>query len=82
LSQGRSSSASVSCETSDSVDTAAHFFLAFGAEVVDAKGNVVVKNEQCAAGARILQETDAFLPSDAPAWTMVPTTGGDLGKGR
>ncbi len=34
-------------ETSDSVDTVGAFFLAFGAEVVDAKGNVV-KNDNAA----------------------------------
>src|SRR6266852_1233136 len=31
--------------TSDSVDSVGAFFLAFGAQVVDAKGNVVVKND-------------------------------------
>jgi hypothetical protein len=32
-------------QTADSVDTVGAFFLAFGAEVVDAKGNVTVKSD-------------------------------------
>ena len=45
-------------ETSDYVDTVGAFFLAFGAEVVDVKGNVVVKNDNVRQVARILQEAD------------------------
>src|SRR6202011_4336743 len=55
-------------ETSDSVDTAGAFFLAFGAEVVDAKGNVVVKNDNVRQVLEFYKKLMAFLPPDAPAW--------------
>ena len=55
-------------ETTDSVDTAGAFFLAFGAEVVDAKGNVVVKNDKVRQVLEYYKKLMAFLPPDAPAW--------------
>jgi len=55
-------------ETSDNVDTAGAFFLAFGAEVVDAKGNVVVKNDKVRQVLEYYKKLMAFLPPDAPAW--------------
>ena len=55
-------------ETSDSVDTIGAIFLAFGAEVVDVKGNVVVKNDNVRAALEYYKKLIAFLPSDAPAW--------------
>src|SRR5215216_6204691 len=55
-------------ETSDSVDTAGAFFHAFGAQVVDAKGNVVVKNDKVRQVLEYYKKLMAFLPSDAPAW--------------
>src|SRR5437667_4990688 len=55
-------------ETSDSVDTVGAFFLAFGAEVVDAKGNVVVKNDNVRQALEYYKKLMAFLPPDAPAW--------------
>ena len=55
-------------ETSDSVDTVGAFFLAFGAEVVDVKGNVVVKNDNVRQVLEYYKKLMAFLPSDAPAW--------------
>ena len=55
-------------ETSDNVDTVGAFFLAFGAEVVDAKGNVVVKNDNVRAVLEFYKKLMAFLPPDAPAW--------------
>src|ERR1700737_3569007 len=54
--------------TSDSVDTAGAFFLAFGAEVVDAKGNVVVKNDNVRQALEFYKKLMAFLPPDVPAW--------------
>ncbi len=54
--------------TSDSVDTVGAFFLAFGAEVVDAKGNVVVKNDNVRQVLEYYKKLMAFLPSDVPAW--------------
>ena len=55
-------------ETSDNVDTVGAFFLAFGAEVVDAKGNVVVKNDNVRTVLEYYKKLMAFLPPDAPAW--------------
>jgi ABC-type glycerol-3-phosphate transport system substrate-binding protein len=55
-------------ETSDNVDTVGAFFLAFGAEVVDAKGKVVVKNDNVRAVLEYYKKLMAFLPPDAPAW--------------
>jgi ABC-type glycerol-3-phosphate transport system substrate-binding protein len=55
-------------ETSDSVDTVGAFFLAFGAEVVDAKGDVVVKNDNVRQVLEYYKKLMAFLPKDAPAW--------------
>jgi ABC-type glycerol-3-phosphate transport system substrate-binding protein len=55
-------------ETSDNVDTVGAFFLAFGAEVVDAKGNVVVKNDNVRQVLEYYKKLMAFLPPDAPAW--------------
>jgi hypothetical protein len=55
-------------ETSDSVDTIGAIFLAFGAEVVDIKGNVVVKNDNVRQALEYYKKLMAFLPSDAPAW--------------
>jgi len=55
-------------ETSDSVDTAGAFFHAFGAQVVDAKGNVVVKNDKVRQVLEYYKKLRAFLPPDAPAW--------------
>jgi ABC-type glycerol-3-phosphate transport system substrate-binding protein len=55
-------------ETSDSVDTAGAFFHAFGAQVVDAKGNVVVKNDKVRQVLEYYKKLMAFLPPDAPAW--------------
>jgi ABC-type glycerol-3-phosphate transport system substrate-binding protein len=55
-------------ETSDNVDTVGAFFLAFGAEVVDAKGNVVVKNDNVRQVLEYYKKLMAFLPPDVPAW--------------
>src|SRR3979490_2755876 len=55
-------------QTSDSVDTAGAFFLAFGAEVVDAKGNVTVKNDNVRQALEFYKKLMAFLPPDVPAW--------------
>jgi ABC-type glycerol-3-phosphate transport system substrate-binding protein len=55
-------------ETSDSTDTAGCLFLSFGAEVVDAKGNVVVKNDKVRQVLEYYKKLMAFLPPDAPAW--------------
>ncbi len=46
--------------TEDNVDTAGAIFQSFGAELVDAKGNISVKSDAGAPGARILQEARAM----------------------
>jgi ABC-type glycerol-3-phosphate transport system substrate-binding protein len=55
-------------ETSDSVDTAGAFFQAFGAQVVDAKGNIAVKSDNVRQALEYYKKLMAFLPPDAPAW--------------
>ncbi len=54
--------------TSDSVDTAGAFFLAFGAELVDAKGNITIKTDNVRQALEFYKKLMAFLPPDAPAW--------------
>ena len=55
-------------DTSDSVDTAGAFFLAFGAELVDAKGNITVKTDAVRQGLEFYKKLMAFLSPDVPAW--------------
>src|SRR3977135_904769 len=55
-------------QPADSVDTVGAFFLAFGAEVVDAKGNVTVKSDNVRQVLEDYKKLMAFLPPDAPAW--------------
>ncbi len=54
--------------TSDSVDTAGAFFLAFGAQLVDAKGNITIKTDNVRQALEFYKKLMAFLPPDAPAW--------------
>ncbi|HJQ58462.1 MAG TPA: extracellular solute-binding protein [Vineibacter sp.] len=54
--------------TSDSVDTAGAIFHAFGAMVVDAKGNITVKSDPVRQALEYYKKLMAFLPSDVPAW--------------
>lgn len=55
-------------ETSDSVDTAGTFFNAFGAALVDAKGNVTVKSDPVRQALEYCAKLAKFFPPDAPAW--------------
>lgn len=55
-------------ETSDSVDTAGTFFNAFGAELVDAKGNITVKSDPVRQALEYCAKLAKFYPPDAPAW--------------
>ena len=55
-------------ETADSVDTAGAFFQAFGAELVDAKGNVTVKTDEVRQALEFYKKLIAFLPPDVAAW--------------
>ncbi len=55
-------------ETTDNVDTAGAFFLAFGAQLVDAKGNVTVKTDEVRQALEFYKKLIAFLPPDVAAW--------------
>ncbi|HXW24561.1 MAG TPA: extracellular solute-binding protein [Xanthobacteraceae bacterium] len=54
--------------TSDSVDTAGAVFHAFGAALVDAKGNVTVKTDAVREALDYYTRLAKFFPPDAPAW--------------
>src|SRR5215213_7365303 len=55
-------------ETSDSVDTAGAIFQSFGAELVDAKGNLTVKTDAVRQALDFYKKLIAFLPPDVAAW--------------
>lgn len=55
-------------ETTDSVDTAGAIFQSFGAELVNAKGDVTVKTDQVRQAMEFYKKLIAFLPPDAPSW--------------
>ncbi len=54
--------------TSDNVDTAGAIFHGFGAELVDAKGNIKVKSDAVRQALDYYKKLMAFLPPDVPAW--------------
>jgi hypothetical protein len=55
-------------ETSDSVDTAGTIFQSFGAQLVDAKGNLTVKTDAVRQALEYYKKLIAFLPPDVGAW--------------
>jgi len=55
-------------ETSDNVDSAGAFFLAFGAALVDEKGNLTVKTDAVRQALEFYKKLIAFLPPDVGAW--------------
>src|SRR6059058_6247605 len=55
-------------ETSDSVDTVGAFFLSFGAQLVDAKGNLTVKTDPVRQALEYYKKLIGFLPPDVAAW--------------
>jgi ABC-type glycerol-3-phosphate transport system substrate-binding protein len=55
-------------ETTDNVDTAGAIFSSFGAELVDAKGNLTVKTDAVRQALDFYKRLIAFLPPDAAAW--------------
>ncbi len=55
-------------ESSDNVDTVGAFFLAFGAQLVDAKGNVTVKTDEVRQVLEFYKKLISFLPPDVSAW--------------
>ena len=54
--------------TSDSVDTAGAIFHSFGAQLVNAKGDITVKSDNVRKALDYYKQLMAFLPEDAPAW--------------
>jgi ABC-type glycerol-3-phosphate transport system substrate-binding protein len=54
--------------TSDSVDTIGAIFHAYGAVLVDAKGEIVVKNDQVRQALEYYKKLIAAMPSDVPSW--------------
>jgi ABC-type glycerol-3-phosphate transport system substrate-binding protein len=54
--------------TSDNVDTWGSLFHAFGARLVDEKGNIVVKSDATRAALEFAKKLAMFLPADAIAW--------------
>jgi ABC-type glycerol-3-phosphate transport system substrate-binding protein len=55
-------------QTADSVDTAGAIFQSFGAQLVDAKGNLTVKTDAVRQALEYYKKLIAFLPPDASAW--------------
>jgi ABC-type glycerol-3-phosphate transport system substrate-binding protein len=54
--------------TADNVDTAGVIFRAFGADLVDAKGNITVKTDTVRQALEYYKKLVQWLPPDAPAW--------------
>ncbi|HEX7925893.1 MAG TPA: extracellular solute-binding protein [Bradyrhizobium sp.] len=54
--------------TSDSVDTCGAIFHSFGAQLVNAKGDITVKTDQVKQALEYWKKLVAFLPPDAPSW--------------
>jgi ABC-type glycerol-3-phosphate transport system substrate-binding protein len=54
--------------TSDNVDTAGAIFQSFGAELVNANGDLTVKTDAVRQALEYYKKLIAFLPPDAPAW--------------
>jgi ABC-type glycerol-3-phosphate transport system substrate-binding protein len=54
--------------TSDSVDTIGAIFHSYGAILVDAKGEIVVKNDQVRQALEYYKKLMAVMPSDVPSW--------------
>ena len=55
-------------ETTDSVDTAGAIFQSFGAELVNAKGDITVKSDAVRQALEFYKKLIAVLPTDAPSW--------------
>jgi ABC-type glycerol-3-phosphate transport system substrate-binding protein len=54
--------------TTDSVDTAGAFFQAFGAVLVNEKGDITIKSDAVRQALDYCKRLAAFYPPDAPAW--------------
>ncbi len=54
--------------TSDNVDTAGALFHAFGAQLVNAKGDITVKSDPVRQALDYYKKLMQFLPPDVPSW--------------
>ena len=54
--------------TADSVDTCGAIFQSFGAELVDAKGEITVKSDNVKKALEYWKQLIPYLPADAPSW--------------
>jgi ABC-type glycerol-3-phosphate transport system substrate-binding protein len=54
--------------TEDNVDTAGAIFQSFGADLVDAKGNISIKTDAVRQALDYYKKLAQWLPPDAPAW--------------
>jgi ABC-type glycerol-3-phosphate transport system substrate-binding protein len=54
--------------TEDNVDTAGAIFQSFGADLVDAKGNISIKTDAVRQALEYYKKLAQWLPPDAPAW--------------
>jgi ABC-type glycerol-3-phosphate transport system substrate-binding protein len=55
-------------QTEDNVDTAGAIFQSFGANLVDAKGDITVKTDKVRLALDYYKQLAQWLPPDAPAW--------------
>ena len=55
-------------QTTDNVDTAGAFFHGFGADLVNAKGDITVKTDNVRQALEYCVKVAKFYPPDAPAW--------------
>jgi hypothetical protein len=55
-------------QTTDNVDTAGAFFHGFGAQLVNAKGDITVKTDAVRQALEYCVKVAKFYPADAPAW--------------
>ncbi len=55
-------------ETTDSVDTAGAFLLAFGGQLIDASGKITVKSDPVRQWLEFYKKLIGFMPPDVPAW--------------
>jgi ABC-type glycerol-3-phosphate transport system substrate-binding protein len=55
-------------ETTDSVVAAGAFFQSFGAQLIDANGNLTVKTDEVRQALEFYRKLIAFLPPDVAAW--------------
>src|SRR5436305_12446411 len=55
-------------QTTDSVDTAGAWFNGYGAQLVNAKGDITVKTDAVRQALEFSVKLAKFFPADAPAW--------------